>query len=148
MADYERTHRHLTPGALCQEIMTHILPHRTLESIKSHRKQTAYKRKLQELGSIPEARSPTPPRARPVPRRRPRLREREETQLPADDLNPEVEEEAVTTPNSRNERRRSTEAEAERATLEALEAKVRECSSKLNIPALQTVAQIQAQLDA
>ena len=94
-------------------------------------------------GVFHEARSPPPPRARPVPRRRPGLREREVPQLPADDL-----EEVGRTTNSRNEPAGSTEAEAERATLEALETKVRECSSELNIPASQTVAQIQAQLDA
>jgi len=150
MAAFERTHPQLKPGEMVQAIRDQVLPHRSLESIKSRRnKSQVYRRVLLELGSPPRPPPPSPPRGNGATRRRPRLRGEEERQLAVDDPIPEVEE----VPAPEHPRNRTSEGEEEaaleeeRVVLDALEASVLAYSEALEIPVPTEVAHIQAQLE-
>ncbi|KAK8374050.1 hypothetical protein O3P69_011306 [Scylla paramamosain] len=73
MASFEANHPELAPGALVKALQEKILPHRTEEAIKCHRKSKAYKEVLQRLSTpSEEVQIPSPPRTRARAHGRPR----------------------------------------------------------------------------
>ncbi|KAK8372178.1 hypothetical protein O3P69_012076, partial [Scylla paramamosain] len=73
MASFEANHPELAPGALVTALQETILPHRTEEAIKCHRKSKAYREVLQRLSRpSEEVQITSPPRTRARAHGRPR----------------------------------------------------------------------------